>query len=130
MKRGEIWTVAGGADYAGKPRPVVILQDDRFSGTASVTVCPFTTNPTDAPLFRRLVEPTGDNDLIQPSRILADKIMTVLRVKVGQRIGVLEPAHLAWMGKAVLVFLGLAGGGLSEEGPDGGEPASDQALAD
>ena len=21
MKRGEIWTVAGGADYAGKPQP-------------------------------------------------------------------------------------------------------------
>jgi mRNA interferase MazF len=30
MKRGEVWTVAGGADYAGKPRPVVILQDDSF----------------------------------------------------------------------------------------------------
>ena len=24
MKRGEIWTVAGGAAYAGKPRPAVI----------------------------------------------------------------------------------------------------------
>lgn len=125
MKRGEIWTVAGGADYAGKPRLVVIVQDDRFSGTASVTVCPFTTNPTDAPLFRRLVEPTDDNGLIQSSRLMADKIMTVPRIKVGQRIGVLEPAHLAWVGKAVLVFLGLAGGGLSEEGT-----VSDQALAD
>lgn len=28
MKRGEIWTVAGGGDYAGKPRPVVIVQHD------------------------------------------------------------------------------------------------------
>jgi mRNA-degrading endonuclease toxin of MazEF toxin-antitoxin module len=24
LRRGEIWTVAGGADYAGKPRPAVI----------------------------------------------------------------------------------------------------------
>lgn len=125
MKRGEIWTVAGGADYAGKPRPVVILQDDRFSGTASVTICPFTTDPTDAPLFRRLVEPTGGNGLTQPSRIMADKIMTVPRTKVGHRVGMLETAHLAWIGKAVLVFLGLAGGGLSEEGT-----GSDPALAD
>jgi len=30
MRRGEIWTAAGGKDYAGKPRPVFILQDDRF----------------------------------------------------------------------------------------------------
>ncbi|MBK1840755.1 type II toxin-antitoxin system PemK/MazF family toxin [Azospirillum sp. YIM B02556] len=125
MMRGEIWTVAGGAGYAGKPRPVVILQDDRFSGTASVTVCPFTIDPTDAPLFRRLVEPTGGNGLAQPFRIMADKIMTVPRAKVGHRVGTLEAAPLAWMGKAVLVFLGLAGSGLSEEGA-----ASGQALAE
>ena len=57
MKRGEIGTVAGGKDDAGKPRPVVtILQDDRFDMTDSVTACAFTTDPTDAPLFRLLIE--------------------------------------------------------------------------
>ena len=25
MKRGEVWTAAGGKDYAGKPRPIVIV---------------------------------------------------------------------------------------------------------
>jgi mRNA interferase MazF len=52
MKRGEIWTVAGGKDYAGKPRPAVVVQDDRFDKTDSITICAFTTDPTDAPLFR------------------------------------------------------------------------------
>ncbi|MEJ0048614.1 MAG: type II toxin-antitoxin system PemK/MazF family toxin [Rhodospirillales bacterium] len=42
MKRGEIWTVSGAAGYAGKPRPAVIVQDDHFDATNSVTVCPFT----------------------------------------------------------------------------------------
>ncbi len=28
MRRGEVWTVAGGKDYAGKPQPVVIVQED------------------------------------------------------------------------------------------------------
>lgn len=55
MKRGEIWTAAAGSGYAGKPRPVVIVQDDLFAGTASVTICAFTTDPTDAPLLRLLV---------------------------------------------------------------------------
>lgn len=109
MKRGEIWTVAGGADYAGKPRPVVIVQDDRFSGTASVTVCPLTTNPVDTPIFRQLVEPSAGNGLAQPSRIMVDKLMTVPRTKIGQRIGQLEAGHMVWIGQAVLVFLGLAG---------------------
>ena len=52
MKRGDIWTVSGGKNYAGKPRPAVIVQDDSFSGTDSVTLCAFTTDKTEAPLFR------------------------------------------------------------------------------
>jgi mRNA interferase MazF len=50
MKRGDIWTVACGKDYAGKPRPAVIIQDDSFDATDSITVCAFTTDETDAPL--------------------------------------------------------------------------------
>jgi len=33
MNRGDIRTVAGGKDYAGKPRPVVVVQDDSFDAT-------------------------------------------------------------------------------------------------
>ena len=63
MRRGEIWTVSGGKGYAGKPRPAVILQDDRFDGTASITICAFTTDVTEAPLFRLPVEPNEQNGL-------------------------------------------------------------------
>ena len=63
MRRGEIWTVAGGKDYAGKPRPVVIVQDDSFDATDSITICAFTTDETDAPLFRLAVEPNERNGL-------------------------------------------------------------------
>ena len=58
MTRGEVWTVSGGPDYAGKPRPAVIVQDDAFEGTASVTICPLTTFLLDAPLIRLAVEPS------------------------------------------------------------------------
>ena len=51
MKRGEIWTVAGGAAHAGKPRAAVIVQDDRFDANDSIVVCPLTTDPTQAPIF-------------------------------------------------------------------------------
>ena len=68
MRRGELWTVAGGKDYAGKPRPAVILQDDRFDMTDSITVCAFTTDPTDAPLFRLPVEPNAVSDSCRKHR--------------------------------------------------------------
>lgn len=49
MRRGEVWTVASGKDYAGKPCPVVIVPDDSFDATDSITICTFTTDPTEAP---------------------------------------------------------------------------------
>ena len=108
MKRGEIWTASAGGEYAGKPRPVVILQDDAFAGTASVTICAFTTDPTDAPLFRLLVEPDAGNGLRQPSRLMADKITTVPRGKLGERIGRLSDSDLLRLNRALTLYLGLA----------------------
>ena len=90
MRRGEIWTVAGGKDYAGKPRPAVVIQDDSFDATDSITICAFTTDETDAPLFRLLVEATNRNGLNGPSRLMVDKITTVPKSKMGALIGRLD----------------------------------------
>lgn len=108
MRRGEVWTVAGGRTYAGKPRPVVILQDDSFDATDSITICAFTTDPTDAPLFRLPVDPNGRNGLRCPSRLMVDKITTVVKARLGDRIGRLDDEDLVRLNQAVLVFLGLA----------------------
>jgi mRNA interferase MazF len=107
VKRGEIWTVAGGSDYTGKPRPVVILQDDSFPDTDSVTVCAFTTDNTDAPLFRIPVEPDAANGLRAPCRLMADKVTTVPKSRLGNRIGKLNPEYLLRLNRSVFVFLGL-----------------------
>jgi len=108
LKRGEIWTVAGGGGYASKPRPVVIVQDDRFDATGSITICAFTTDETDAPLFRLPVFPTQRNGLRATCRLIADKISTVPKTKVGTRIGRLDDEDILKLNQAVLVFLGLA----------------------
>jgi len=109
MKRGEIWTVTGGSGYAGKPRPVIVLQDNRFDATESVTVCPFTRDPTDAELFRIPIEPTPTNGLESLSRLMVDKITTVAKSKVGKQIGRLDDEDVVRLNRAVVVFLGLAG---------------------
>ena len=109
MKRAEIWTIAGGPDYAGKPRPAVIIQDDAFAGTASITLCPFTTHIVDAPLIRLPVEPTRQNGLNAASDVMVDKITTVIRSKLQQRVGRLTEEDMIRVNRAVLVFLGLAG---------------------
>jgi mRNA interferase MazF len=108
MKRGDIWTVSGGRDYAGKPRPVVIIQDDSFDATDSITICALTTDETDAPLFRLPVEPNERNGLRAACRLMVDKITTVPKIKVGARVGRLDDEDILRLNQAVLVFLGLA----------------------
>ena len=108
MKRSELWTAAGGPAYVSKPRPVLIIQDDRFGENDSITVCPFTSDPTDLPLFRILIEPAPLNGLRLPSRVMADKLSTVPRTKLARKIGQLTASEMARVDRAVLVFLGLA----------------------
>jgi mRNA interferase MazF len=111
MKRGEVWTVSAGGPYTGKPRkprPSVIVQEDRFQGTNSVALCAFTTDPTEAPLLRMLVEPTDKNGLSIASRLMIDKITTVPKVRLGKRIGKLHDEDIVRLNRALTVFLGLA----------------------
>lgn len=108
MKRGDVWTVSGGASYAGKLRPAVIVQEDRFEATNSVTLCAFTTDPTDAPLLRMLIEPSDRNGLKMASRLMIDKITTVPKARLGNRIGKLNDEDVVRLNRALMVFLGLA----------------------
>ena len=108
MRRGEIWTVSGGSHYSGKPRPAVIVQDDDFDATNSITICVFTTDTTAAPLFRLRVDPTEANGLRAPSSLMVDKITTVPKQKIGSRLGRLSDEDILRLNQAMIVFLGLA----------------------
>ncbi len=108
MKRGEIWTAAGEIEYAAKPRPVVIVQNENFAALDSITICGFTSDPTDLPLFRVLVEPTKLNGLKSPSRIMVDKILTIRKGKLGYRVGRLDDRDVVRLDRATATFLGLA----------------------
>lgn len=108
MTRGEVWTVAGGSAYTGKPRPAVIIQDDRFDATHSILICPFTTNPTPAS-FRVLVQPTADNGLRVSCRLMVDKVTAVPRTRLKRWGGVLAADDMKALNRALFVFLGLSG---------------------
>ena len=106
MKRGDIVTVAGGV-HASRPRPALVVQDDRFDATESVTVCPFTTTEVDAPLLRVPVVADAANGLGQDSYLMVDKITTVRRSNAGTVLGRLEATTLVEFERRLLVFLGF-----------------------
>ncbi len=108
MKRGDIWSVTARGAYTGKPRPAVIIQDDRFDATASVTICVLTTDPTEAPLIRLPVTPDELNGLERPSSLMVDKLTTVPKTSLGEHIGRLGDEDIARLDRAIVVFLGVA----------------------
>ena len=103
MKRGDIILIA-----AGKPRPAVIVQDDRFETPVDVLICPLTSNLIDAPLYRLHVTPTAENGLYVESHVMIDKIGPAPRDKIGRVIGKLTEDEMARLTQAVAAILGLA----------------------
>lgn len=108
MRRGAIGTVAAGG-YAGEPRRALIVQSDDFPGTNSVTICAFTSDETEAPLFRVAVAPSERNGLRVASRLMVHKITTVPRSRSGTRLGRLDDGDVLGFDKAAIIFLSLAG---------------------
>jgi len=107
FKRGDVILCVLSGDY-GKPRPAVIIQSDFFNPThASFTVCPLTTHLLDTPLFRLPVEPTKSNGLKSVSHIMVDKMSTLKREKIGQKIGILEESQIDSLNRAIKLWLDL-----------------------
>ncbi len=93
MRRGDIVTVAGGV-YATKPRPALVIQDDRFDATDSLPVCPFTSTEVDAPLLRVAVTADQGNGLQRDSFLMVDKITTIRRSNALEVVG--RPRRRRW----------------------------------
>jgi mRNA interferase MazF len=108
LKRGEIWTVAGGPDYAGKPRPAIVVQSDKFDATDSIAICPLTRTVLDAEPARFTVEPSRVNGLLVRSSVMVDKITSLPKTKVGRRIGQLQSSDAALLDQHIAIFLGRA----------------------
>ena len=71
-------------------------------------VAPLTTDTVDAPLLRIQLEPDSDNGLSMSSRIMVDKVTTMPRAKLGERIGRLSDTDMVALSRSLFVFLGLA----------------------
>jgi mRNA interferase MazF len=74
----------------------------------AIAICAFTTDETDAPLFRLPVEPSERNGLRSPCRLMVDKLTTVPKSKIGSQVGRLDDEDVLRLNQAAIVFLGLA----------------------
>lgn len=107
VSRGDIVLVAGGV-YASKPRPAIVIQDDLFSDTQSVTVCPITSSQAKAALLRFSLPADSNTGLGKDNHAMVDKITTVRRANTGECIGRLSDVQMLELERRLVVFLGIA----------------------
>ena len=92
----------------GKPRSALGIQADPFDEHATVTVLLVSSTMVNVPLFRITLQPSTANGLQKPSPVMADKVMTVKRNKLGQVFGRIDFAVMVEVERYLAVFLGLA----------------------
>jgi mRNA interferase MazF len=108
MSRGDIVTIAARGPYSGKPRPALIVQADVFNDThARVTVCPITSHLIKAPSFRVSLAADARTGLRSPSQVMVDKVLSVPRTAIGQRVGRCDRDELARVTEALRLWLAL-----------------------
>lgn len=106
MRRGDLVTIALQGAY-GKPRPALIVQSDLFADHPSITILPVTSELRSTPLFRLRVEPSVANGLRNTSDVMADKLQSVPREKIGAVFGRLADEDMLAVNRALALFLGV-----------------------
>lgn len=106
MRRGEIWTLRD-QGYASKARPVIVVQDESVAAFDSIILCLLTSFDSDDIPTRVLVEPSKENGLDRSSYAMTDKIVTVDKRLLGERIGIVEPDKLDEISLQLRRVLGL-----------------------
>jgi mRNA interferase MazF len=107
LKRGDVVIALVRGDY-GKPRPVVVVQNDRFAGHTSVTVALITSTLTELDDVRLTLAPTPENGLRATSQVQLDRLQSIPRSRLRDVIGHLTPAQMTRINRGLALFLGLA----------------------
>lgn len=101
--------IAAGKGSAGnKPRPVLIIQDNAITGTATVVMAPFTSTLIDSNPARPRFHPSDDNGLREASELMIDKIASPPRATIGKVVGRLTAEDMDRVDAALRIVLGLA----------------------
>jgi mRNA interferase MazF len=107
VKRGDLVIVSLPGDY-GKPRPAVILQNDRLEGRLeSYVIALLTSFDEGAKILRVDVVPNADNNLQKRSKVMVDKLYAIPEHRVRQQIGKLDAATMRSIDRALMMILDL-----------------------
>jgi len=108
IARGDILIAAQRGEMTGKPRPVLVIQNDLAAARhAAITACLMTSDLTGSGLLRLPVVPSAANGLRDITEIQIDQIHTFRRTSLAKRIGCLSQSDMAQVDEALRRWLSL-----------------------
>lgn len=115
-RRGEVWLVSFGAARPGEPgknRPAIVISSNSLgTGTAADLVVVVPLSSSSAPSVLR-PEIQGIDGVDRPSRAICRSIRGVANSRLLRRLGVLEPAALNEVERALMLILELDAGAIA-----------------
>jgi mRNA interferase MazF len=107
VRRGDLVLASAGSGDAGKPRPVLVVQDDALQALSSVVVCPLSTRSPADGRIRIAVSATSENGLATDCVIMTDKVTAVPTATLDAVIGSLTRAQIRTVNQALGLALGF-----------------------
>ena len=96
MLRGEIWVAAGREKFSNKPVPVLIVQRSiAIPVHQSIMVCRITSDTQNLPFMRLRIEPDNINGLKVLSDVMADRVLTLRKADLSEKIGSISADQLS-----------------------------------
>ena len=108
LSKGDI-VIANIKGIAGKPRPILILQNELLNSNLFTTlVAPITsTVELQQEIFRPVIKPSEINGINKPSQIMLDKMTVVSKIDIAQRIGCLDKKEIKIVNQTLGFIFGL-----------------------
>jgi mRNA interferase MazF len=108
LQRGDIIIYAAKGEYQKKPRPGVIVQrQSTLEDAPSITICGLTTTELAVDPIRVRLVPDPHNGLADLSHVMIDKIGTIPRHAIKQKIGILSAKDIVAVDQALCRWLEL-----------------------
>jgi mRNA interferase MazF len=108
FKRGDIYEASEKGVLTSKPRPILILQNDRANvAHLTISICLLSTQLTGFDGFRVLVAPSDGNGLKTASEVQVDRIFSYRAESLVQRIGALSRVDIERVEAALRRWLEL-----------------------
>jgi mRNA interferase MazF len=106
-KRGTVVTVAAGGGTGHKPRPAIVVQHDDYANSDTLIVVPLTGEISSAFVTRPVFLPEDGNGLLEPSRLMTNRIAGTPIGNVGKVFGAMSPEDMERVDAALSLVLGL-----------------------